>query len=296
MDPLIVGILAPAVVYLIVIATLIIRRKAEGVIVSVVLAAITMAVLAWAIMRAQSAESDVGLVALPTVGAIAGFIGLMFGRWRARRDALRLVIAWGSLVILLFYIYSTLVAGMNVGGTHTARRESVTFSLQLARAEREISRGISERPRAQRREFIDSLLRSGMSDRALVLAALKQDSISPDILDMLAMGGDSTIVLKVARNPSVETATLTRIYRTHPSSSYYYAAVAANKHTPKDILSEIATKTRDPEVIRSMLLNPTIDCDVLTGLEATLQTIPQKTNSPAAYDALIVKEIRPKIC
>jgi hypothetical protein len=283
-------------VYLIVIGTLLVRRKMEGVLLSVLFAAITMAVAAWAILGAGSAESDVGLVALPTVGAIAGFIGLMFGRWRARRDALRRVLAWGSMAVLLFYLYSTLRAGIDVrGDTHTVRRESVAFSLELARAKREIQRGIAQHRRAQG-AYLDSLLRARMADRALVMSALEKDSVSPGILDTLANSSDSTIVLKVIRNSGTGAATLTRIYRTHPSSSYYYPALASNAHTPKDVLNELATNTRDPWVIHSMLLNPTIDCDVLTRLEATLQGIPQQTNSPAAYDVTIAKEIRPKIC
>jgi hypothetical protein len=133
-----------------------------------------------------------------------------------------------------------------------------------------------------------------MNDREFILAALAHESISPDVLNILAESPDLGIALETVRNPSTPSETLERVYRTRSYPDYFFQALAANHHTPpavlteiyrkprtisglsiwfagnpaspQDVLDDIARKTTDRAVIAALLENPAVSCTTLTAL------------------------------
>jgi hypothetical protein len=285
------------IVYLIVIATLIVRRKTAGVLMSVAFAALVIAVAAWVILSSGSMDASVVLFALPTAAALAGFFGLLFGRWRSRPDPLRRIIAWGTLAIVVLWLIAALWEGFGHPERREMRRASAAFSLRLEQANDTISAGLHRDPGGQR-VFLDRMIRARMDNRAFVLAALEYDSVSAGVLDTLANGTDSTIVHAVARHRNTGAETLTRIYRTRTPASYFLPVLASNRHTPKGILREMATTTSDPAVFSAFRNNPALDCGLLNLLEARLAALPPDTSDygPFAAEGVQLNAIKPKIC
>ena len=289
-----------AVVYLIVIVALIVLHKTAGVFTSVTISALVMAALALTFLRSGRSGVAIEFFTLPTVGAVAGFVGLLFGRWRSSPDSLQRVVAWGLLAIVVIYVLALLWRGItNADAREMRERRSRYEAAGLAIARERIGDGLARHPDAQA-AWLDSVILAKINqrDRAFILAALENDSVSAGVLDTLAKGTDSTIVLAVARHPNTGAETLTRIYRTGTQRGYFAAALASNRHTPKDVLREIAATTKDPVVIRSMLHNQALDCNLLKRLEATLEAMPRDSTGrgPFASEAALLKEIKPKIC
>ena len=289
-------ILSPLIGYLVLIGVLILRRKTDGVLVSGACAVVAMTAMSGAILRSGVPDAQVGLAGVPVLGALAGLVGLLFGRWRSSPDPLRKGISWVLFAIVLLYVLSVVRQGFGARDAHSVRNtESPLFSFQLARDRNTITAELRKHWSTQG-AYLDSALRSQINDRAFVMAALERDSLSPGLIDTLARRSDSTIVLRAAKNPNAWPETLARIYRTHPASLYYITALAGNHHTPPDVLKEIAATTRDPWVIRSMLLNKALDCGLLNRLATTLYTKPGDTSDVVRYDRLVVKELAPKTC
>jgi uncharacterized membrane protein len=299
MDYLVLAVLlnSLAIVYLIVIATLIVRRKTAGVLMSVAFAALVIAVAAWMIRSSAATDASVDLFTLPTQAALAGFFGLLFARWRSRPDPLRRIIAWGSLAVVVLYFIAALWEGFGHPERRSMRRASAAFSLRLKQANDTITAGLNRDPGGQR-AYLDGMIRSRMDNRGFVLAALEYDSVSAGVLDTLANGTDSTIVHAVARHNNTSAETLTRIYRTRTPASYFAPVLASNRHTPKDILREMATTTSDPAVFRSFRNNPALDCGLLNLLKARLAAMPPDTSDygPFASEDVQLNAIMPKIC
>jgi hypothetical protein len=157
----------------------------------------------------------------------------------------------------------------------------------VARNRQLIKAALRENP-GREREWLDSSIRARSNDRAFLLAALTNDSISPEILDILAKSRDLSVALEAIRNPNTETATLENVYRRNFRPAFLIEALAAhrrtppyifrelyqperdsasldiwfagNPSTPREILAQIARKSTSPFVIAALLENPKLDC------------------------------------
>ena len=277
------------------------KRSVAGVGESVAFFILGIATAVWAINQSRSSTAALGYLGLPLLGAVAGFLGLAFGRWRKSSEITLRLLSWVAFAGVVAVIISELYSGRQTVAKNAVR--DTQYAVQAARIARNrdsINAALKANPGRQRL-WIDSAIRARMSDRAFLIAALANDSVSPDVLDSLANSPDMGIKLEAVRNPNATGETLARVYRTGPYPYYYFQALAAHAHTPPeilraiytkpepmggldiwfasnpatpgDVLDKIITRTRDPNVIRSMLQNPAVDCAKVDKLSTTMSRI-----------------------
>ncbi|MDQ6690806.1 MAG: hypothetical protein M3Z18_09890 [Gemmatimonadota bacterium] len=310
------------IAYLVVIAKLLIRRDSKGVAESVVFCGLGIITVVWAISQSRSSTAGIGFLGLPMMGALSGFLGLAFGRYRNSAESGRKIGAWGALACGLLLVSYTVVQGEQTKSKN--RRQDDQWEAQRAEIARDrelIDATLKHHPE-QKHAWLDSSIRTRMNDRSFLLAALPNDSISPEILDSLANSPDMGIALEAVRNPGTNAATLERVYRTKAYPDYFFQALAAHRHTPpsvlldlyrrprtittldiwfagnpatpKEILLEIAGANKDRSVIGALLENPSLDCGILSKLAVNLM----KTQNRDADNPNVMRlnELLPKVC
>jgi hypothetical protein len=282
----------------VVVITLLVRRKPRGLGVSLLFFAAAVATGIWAILQSRSSTAGIGFIGIPMLGALAGFLGLAFGRYRASAEPFRRIGAWLGLASALVLISFNVAGGIKTTSKNRVRDEQqAAHSAEIARNRELIASALKENP-GRERAWLDSSIRTRMNDRAFLLAALPNDSISPEILDSLANSPDLGIALEAVRNHGTSPETLERVYRTKTYPDYFFQALAAHHHTPadvlrelfrrprtitgldiwfagnpatpKEILAEIARTNTDRSIIAALLENPSIDCPILTQLAVNL--------------------------
>jgi hypothetical protein len=289
-------LLAIPLAYLATLVILTFKRDVRGFALSLVLFALTILAGWWDITRSRASTAGIGFLFLPLTAAIAGFGGLAFGRWR-RSTSPQLIGAWVGLVCGLGIIAITLIEGRKTISRNRMRDDQqASFSAEIAQDREEITAALQSNPGRQR-VWLDSAIRARMNDRAFLLAALPNDSVSPEVLDTVANGRDLNTTLEAVRNPNARAETLDRVYRTASYPPYFFQALAAHRNTPpdimrklytqhditgldiwfagnpstpKEVLGDIARKTRDPNVVTALLQNTALDCGTLTQLSVNL--------------------------
>lgn len=315
------GLVGIPVAYLVILGTLLVKRDPRGVGASLLFFALAAGSGLWAIFQSRSSTAGIGIIGIPFIGALCGFLGLAFGRWRSstgpnRRVAAFLALA-GAVLLVAFNIRE---------GTHTVAKNKVrdetqaAHTAEIARNRELIAAGLKENAGRQR-AWIDSSIGSRIADRAFLIAALENDSISPEILDTLATSADLGITLMVVRNPNTSGETLTKVYRRHSYPNYFFQALAGNRNTPPeilrelytkprtitgldgwfarnpatphDVLEEIATSSTSTYAISQLLQNPALDCPLF---EQAARNLLARPSDSAARVLAQVEELRPQIC
>ena len=285
-------------VYLAVLITALARKDPRGLGLSLFFFAASIASGAWAILQSRSSTAGIAFIAIPFLGALAGFLGLAFGRYRASTEPVRKAGAWLGLLGALLLVSFNIAQGAQTRAKYRVRdHKQAEFSAEVARDRDSIATALKQNP-GRERVFLDSSIRTRMNDRAFLLAALPNDSISPEILDTLANSNDLGIALEAVRNPNATGETLGRVYRTKSYPDYFFQALAAHRNTPpeilhelyhrprtitgleiwfagnpstpKEILTEIARTTNERAVANALLGNPALNCGLLTELAANL--------------------------
>ncbi|MGZ5494778.1 MAG: hypothetical protein ACXWHG_14330, partial [Thermoanaerobaculia bacterium] len=258
------------IAWLAILISLLVRKSPRGIAVSVLFFLLAAGSAFWAITQSRSSTAAIGMIGLPFIGAIGGFLGLAFGRWRSSTDAGRSVgalMGLGGAVLLVAF-------NIREGTKTVAKNESrdarqVSHSAEIDRDRAFIAAGLGQNEHRQG-AYIDSSIRARISDRAFLIAALENDSVSPTILDTLATSDDLGIALQAVRNPNTSRATLRRVYMTHSNPSYFLQALAGHPNTPPEIIREIYTK---PRVITGLdgwfARNPGTPRDVLEKIAST---------------------------
>ena len=291
-------ILAIPLAYFATLVVMLFKRDARGLGISLSFFAATLGAGAWSITQSRSSTAGIGFLFLPIIGAIAGFLGLAFGRWRDSEESARKVIAWLALAGAVALVFVNIAEGLQTIDKNKVRdNQYAQFSAEIARDREVIAAGVQQNAGRQR-VWIDSAIRANINDRAFLLAALPNDSVSPDILDALANGKDLSVTLEALRNPNARAQTLARVYHAASYPDYFFQAVAAHRNTPpdvlrdlynrpatitgldiwfagnpstpKDVLSAIARKTTDRNVIAALLENTALDCTTLSQLSVNL--------------------------
>ena len=62
--------------------TLLVRRDPRGIALSLLIGAATVATGIWSIDQSRSSTAGIGFLVIPMFGALGGFLGLVFGRYR----------------------------------------------------------------------------------------------------------------------------------------------------------------------------------------------------------------------
>ncbi len=289
---------AVPIAYVIVLINLLVRREPKGIVASALFAVAAVATGLWAITQSRSSTAPIGALTLPLLGAIAGFLGLIFGRYRSSPRASQRIGAWAALVVVVLLISRGVMQGEQTKSKNRGREDTQTALLaEIARNRVAINLGLTDNP-GRESAWLDSSVRARMHDRAFLFAALPNDSISPQLLDTLANSPDMAIALEAVRNSNTSAGTLERVYRTKSYPEYFLQALAGHHHTPpaillelyrrpstmtglaiwfagnpatpNEILDEIARTTSDKFVISALLENPSLDCELLSRLAVNL--------------------------
>lgn len=309
------------IAWLAMVVSLLVRKSPRGIGISVLFFVLAAGSAFWAITQSRSSTAGIGMIGLPLIGAVGGFLGLAFGRWRSATDP------WRSVGALLGLGGAVLLVAFNVReGTKTVAKNQVrdekqtAISAEIDRDRAFIAAGLGQNEHRQG-AYIDSSIRARISDRAFLIAALENDSVSPAILDSLASSSDLGIALEAVRNPGTSRATLRRIYFTHSNPDYFFQALAGhpqtppeiirelytkprtitgldiwfarNPGTPRDILDQISKTTKERPVISELLQNPVIDCALLQQAAGNVAAAP---HDPADYVTARIEELRPTLC
>jgi hypothetical protein len=237
------------------------------------------------------------LVVLITL-LVSGFLGLAFGRYRASAESSRKLGAWAALAGALLLVAFNVGQGLQTKTKNRVRDDrQAAYSARIARDREMIAAGLKANP-GRERAWLDSAVRTRMKDDAFLLAALPNDSMSPDLLDTLANSPGLGIALEAVRNPNTRAETLERVYRTKSFPDYFFQALAAHRHTPpnvllelyrhpgmmtglaiwfagnpsspREILGDIARTATDRNVIGALLENSALDCGTLSLLAVNL--------------------------
>lgn len=309
------------VAWLALLVSLVARKSRRGIGISVLFFVLAAGSAFWAITQSRSSTAGIGFLGLPFIGAIGGFLGLAFGRWRSSTDAGRSVGALAGLGGAVLLVAWNIREGTKTLATNEVRDErQVAHSAEIERDRALIAAGLGQNEHRQR-VYIDSSIRARINDRAFLIAALENDSVSPAVLDTLATSGDLGIALQAVRNPSTSRATLRRVYLTHSNPNYFLQALAAHPNTPPEIIREIYTKPRtitgldiwfarnpstprdildrisktskERSVISELLQNPVLDCALLEQAAGNVAAAPHE---PADYVTARIEEARPELC
>lgn len=315
------GLIGAPIAYLIVLINLLVQKDRKGIGISLIFAALAAGTAYWSIMQSRSSTAGIGIIGLPLMLALGGFLGLGFGRWRSSTHGGRSVGALLSLGGAVLLIAFNIREGWKTIGKNQVRDvQQAAHSAEIGRDRALIAAGLARNENRQR-AYLDSSIRARMNDRAFLIAALENDSISPSILDTLANSPDLGIALQAVRNGSTTGATLARVYKTSSYPDYFFQALAGNPRTPpeiirdlytrprtitgldywfaqnpatpRDILDKIAKTTKEPPVIQMLLQNPILDCALL---EQAARNVAATPPNPAYQNQARIEELRPTLC
>jgi hypothetical protein len=259
---------------------------------------------------------------IPLIGALAGFLGLAFGRYRSSNDRSRRIGAWLALAGAVLLVGFNITQGEKTNTKNRSRDDAQAALLAEISLDRKlIAAGLKENP-GREREWMDSSIRAHMNDRPFLLAALPRDSISPKILDSLANSPDLGIALEAVRNPNTLPETLERVYRTKSYPDYFFQALAAHRHTPpnvlrelyhrpvtisgldiwfagnpampREILDKLSRTASDKNIIAALLENPALDCALLGQIGVNLMKVQHRDADDP--NVMRVSELLPTVC
>ncbi|MDQ6872967.1 MAG: hypothetical protein M3037_13330 [Gemmatimonadota bacterium] len=310
------------IAYLAVVISLVVKRQPRGVALSVLFFAVSIVAGIWAIDQSRSSTAGIAFLALPLVGAVAGFPALAFGRYRSSAEPSTRLLAWAGLAISVTIIALNIRSGLQTKAKNRVRDDKqATFSAEIARDREMVAAELKANP-AHARAWLDSAIRARLKDDAFLLAALPNDSVSPEILDSLANSPGLNIALEAVRNPNTRAQTLERVYRTKSYPDYFYQALAAhhntppnvlrelykhpgmmtglaiwfagNPSTPKEILDDIARTATERNVVGALLENPALECSTLSQLAVNL--LKQQGRTADNPSVMRLNERLPGIC
>ncbi len=251
-------------IYLTALVVLFVNRSRTGIGISLGLVAVTVAASWWAIMQIRSSTASLGFLGVPTAAAAAGLFGLAYGRWARSPERPRKMMGFVSLGAAILLLLTIVREGIGNRKQAQAREDTQARTTADIDRNRELIAAALSDNKGRERAYLDSAIRSRMNDRAFLIAALPNDSISADILDTLANSPDMGVALAAVRNRGTQGATLARVYREKSYPDYFFQALASHPNTPPDILRSLHN---NPGVISdldaSLASNPSTPRDVL---------------------------------
>ncbi len=316
------AIFGAPVAYLIVLLRLLVRRDSRGVALSFLFAAAAVMPAVWAMDQSRSSTRGLAFLGFPLIATGGGFLGFAFGRYRVSSDLSQRIGAWLGLMGALALVGFNISGGLKEKTKNKGRDATqAAFSAEISRDRDSIATALKQNP-GRERAWLDSSIRTRLTDRAFLLAALPNDSVSPEILDTLANSPDLNIALEAVRNPNTRPETLKHVYRTKSYPDYFFQALAAHHHTPPnvlldlyrrpqtimgldiwfagnpstphEILDQISRTATDRSVIGALLENPSLDCGMLTNLAVTLM---KRQNRDADNPNVArLSELTPTLC
>jgi hypothetical protein len=310
------------IAYVVVLIGMLVRRDPRGIVVSLLFGAIAVTTGLWSIFQSQSSTAGIAILGIPMMGALAGFLGLAFGRYRTSTNPTYRIGAWVGLGGVLLLVSYNISEGLQTRSKNRGRdAKQAEFSAEVASDREMIASALKANP-GRETAWLDSSILARVNDRAFLLAALPNHSISPEILDSLANSPDLGIALESVRNPNARAETLERVYRTKSYPDYFFQAVAAHKNTPpavlldlyhrpatitgldiwfagnpsspREILDKISRTSTDRSVIGVLLENPSLDCGLLGQVGVNLLKVQHRDADDS--NVMRVSELVPTLC
>jgi hypothetical protein len=299
-------------VYAVVCIVLLVRTRRAGLVVSLIMGAVTFAAGYWSIRQSRASTAGIGFLFLPTFAALSAGLALLFGRLR-RHPHSGLRAAGGLCLVASVSLTGWFgVAGIEERAKNDDRdRRQAESQRAIAGNRIEIARILQEHA-GNEGAALDAEIEQHRSDRTFLIPALETSFVPEETLDRLGSDSDLSVVLAVTRNPRTRSDTLERIYRTSSYPPYLFQALAEHKNTPVNILRTIATHpeplssldgdlARNPSVprdildriagsgdvfaLRQLLGNAALDCELLRKAAARLG--PADRNDVQSSDATI---------
>ena len=163
------GLIVVPIAYLVLVVTLLAKKTATGVGVSVLFCALAVGSAYWSITQSRSSTAAIGFIFLPFVGALGGFLGLAFGRWRSSPEHTHSVAAFLGLAGAVLLVAFNVREGTKTNVKNTVRDEQQTaHSEEIARDRALIAAGLGANENRQR-AYLDSSIRARMKDRKSVV-------------------------------------------------------------------------------------------------------------------------------
>ena len=308
------------IVFLVAAVALFVMRKHRGVVLAVVFFVLAIAAGLWAIMQSRSSTAGIGVIFLPMVAVLPGFLAWAFRKLQDSHHAALRVLAWaclaGACAVILAMLYQ---GGKTIELNKTRDAQQQARTLRIDENRKSIAALVREN-KGREAEAIEKWILEKSNDDEFLFAALASEFVPAETLDRFARADDLGVTLTVLRNPNCAAGTLARIYRTHSHPSYFHQALAAHPNTPVDILRELFDKprlingldiwlgknpstppdillelanTQDINVIQSLLQNPRLDCTMLGRVE---NGIKRSTRPDDNYSTSRLAELKRALC
>ena len=321
---LVVPLLLLPAIFAGVVIWLFIKRSTTVALQGLAFAALGVVIVVWDIKQSHSSTAGLGYLGLPFAAAVLGFLGIAQAAARTGEpNRSKRIISLAALGLILVFTALVIREGIHTRAKNATRDTAqAAFSAEVMRDRDSIETALKNRPGSQR-AYLDSAIRTRITDRAFLIAALPHDSISAGLLDTLANSPDMGITLEAVRNPNTASSTLERVYRTHTYPYYFFQALAAHRNTsptilrelytqrpqqitgldiwlagnpstPKDVLKSLADSASEGHVIAQLIENPSADCNVLGRLAKTLMQR-QKKDADDPNVARLAEKV-PEVC
>jgi hypothetical protein len=310
------------VAYVFMVTKQILARDTRGVPLSLLFFAAAAVTAGWAIGLSRADWAESGYLGVPVEAALAGLLALAFSRLKDVLIRGQRILAWVALAAsVLIVAFNVAQATQTASANRAADASDEAHFGQFIRDEKFIAGALKQNP-GREREWLDSSIRARMQDSSFLSAALKNDSISPGLLDTLAGSPFQQVALGAVSHQGTSGETLAKSFRAHSDSDLFVHALAANRHTPPHILQEIYRRPHNtsgieislagnpatprdvlrglgesasyPETIQMLLRNETLDCPLLREVAAHLAG---KGSSLARdYNVARINELMPNLC
>jgi hypothetical protein len=295
-------------------------RKRRGVVLAVIFFALAIVVGLWAILQSRSSTAGIGVLFLPMVAVVPGFLAWAFRNLQDSRQPVLRMLGWtclaGACAVLGAMVYE---GGKTIALNLARDAQQAARSLRIDENRKTIAAMLLEN-KGREAAALDQLIQEKSGDDEFLLPALASEFVPAETLDRFARKDDFGVTLTVLRNPHCRAETLARIYRTHSYPTYFHQALAAHPNTPVDILRELFNKprdisgldiwfgknpsmpadlllelanTQDINVIQGLLQNPRVDCTMLGRIESGIK---RSTRPDDSYSTNRLAELRRTAC
>jgi len=243
---------------------LFVKKRRDGLYLAQLFFALSVAVGFWAISRSRSSTAAVGIFLLPFYGSVAGALGWACGNLVRSNKCRMRILGWICLLGAVGVVVLLIVGGIKSVKLNERRDAEWSAMYKEIEANRAAIQLMLQNNSGRESEVLNKLIEDRINDRSFLVAALESPFVSADILDRLSGSKDLGIELQIARNPNCRAETLTRLYRTSPYPPYLYQALATHPHTSPDVLRDVY---RHREMITGLdnwfVKNPATPKDIL---------------------------------
>ena len=283
------------------------RKRYRGLALGVSLCVLTILIGLWAIFQSRSSTAAIGILFLPFYAMFSGGMAWLYRNLMHSERKLLRGLGWPCLGLALAAPGWLVYSGFDTIALNRSRDAQHQANLaEMERNRQSIKAALANNP-GRETEIIEGMIAMHIGNRNFLLPLLESRYVTSATVDLLANSDDLGVALSALRHPACPSATLARIYRTHSYPDYFFQAIAShhntppdilidlyrrpvtimgldrsfasNPATPRDMLLEIATATKESFVIQQLLQNPKFDCTLIDPIEAALKRSERPTDS-----------------